>query len=214
MSCKQVLCVHLYSTDNYSVFSCCVLLLVFENFVLSILLCFLSLLNMIQSIHCIYYKFIQKCHSLLHQTACIFTRFWLTIQMQRANQFFSSTGGRRIRKSLVFGQAVLILTSPQSFLSPKTASYAGYVFILGFCLYIVIWFYKFYILFDECRLINIIFINIIMPTKLTTDSTQTTSKGHPSIVISTVSTRWKYFSYPIHEEVHDKTQQWMYWFLL
>ena len=34
------------STENYF-FSCCVLLLVFENFILSILLCFLSLINMI-----------------------------------------------------------------------------------------------------------------------------------------------------------------------
>ena len=55
----------------------------------------------------------------------IFNQFWLTIQMQRANQFFPSTGGWRNWKSLVFGQ-VVFLTSPKSFLSHKTTSYAGY----------------------------------------------------------------------------------------
>ena len=97
------------------------LLLVFENFVLSILLCFLSLLNMIESIHCISsFKNVTVCCT--RQLADLSDFDW---QMQRVNQFFPSTGGRRNRKSLVFGQAVF-LTSSQSFLSDKTASYAGY----------------------------------------------------------------------------------------
>ena len=114
MSCKQVSCVHLYLTNNYF-FSCCVLLLVFENFVSSILLCFLSLLNMIvlnSFTEHILYKFIQKCHNLLHQTTCIFTRFWLTSQMQRTNQFFPSTGGRRNSKKLSFRTGGLSNLSP------------------------------------------------------------------------------------------------------
>ena len=36
------------------------------------------------------YKLIQKCHNLLH----IYPIQWLTSRMQRANQFFPSTGGR------------------------------------------------------------------------------------------------------------------------
>ena len=103
MSCKQVLYVHLYSTDNY-VFSCCVLLLVFENFVLLILLCFLCLLNMIvlnSFTEHILYKFIQKCLNNLY--------IYLTLidKPNAKNQSVfpvRSSGGRRIRKSLVFGQ--------------------------------------------------------------------------------------------------------------
>ena len=127
MSCNLVFCVHLYSTNNLFSFQLLCFTFSFWKF------CFINFVMLLvfntqyDTDHTLY-KFIQKCHSLLPQTACIFTWFWLTSQMQRANQFFPSTGGRRIWKSLVFEQAVF-LTSPQSFLSHKTASYVGYSFL-------------------------------------------------------------------------------------
>ena len=55
--------------------------------------------------------YIVSIHSKMSQFAApeslhIYPIQWLTNRMQRANQFFPSTGGRRIWKSLNFGQAV------------------------------------------------------------------------------------------------------------
>ena len=90
--------VFIYSTDYY-LLSCCVLVFSEKN-------CFINLVMLVFTkcyclAECI--SSFKKCHNLPHHTTCKFYQILIDKPNARANQFFPSAGGRRIRKSFRAG---------------------------------------------------------------------------------------------------------------